>query len=140
MKKIVALALIAMMSLSLAACGNNTDNASDTTAQNTETSAPAENSASGESSAPAEESGSDASGTESSDAQTVTINMMGEDIEASVTINGDTFEASYAFKDNDVIAKGTVNDDGSLTVEEYTPDSVPEQYVQGAVDLIADEL
>lgn len=134
MKKIVAFALIAMMSLGLAACGSNSENNADPAAQNTETSAPAE------SSAPSEEPEADDSETESGDAQTVTINMMGNDIEASVVIDGDTFEASYSFNGNDVVATGTIAEDGTMTVGEYTPDSVPEQYVQGAIDLIADEL
>lgn len=134
MKKIVAFALIAMMSLGLTACGSNSENNADPAAQNTETSAPAE------SSAPSEEPEADDSGTESGDAQTVTINMMGNDIEASVVIDGDTFEASYSFNGNDVVATGTIAEDGTMTVGEYTPDSVPEQYVQGAIDLIADEL
>ena len=65
---------------------------------------------------------------------------MGTDTSVTLTISGDTFEASYSFNGNDVVAKGIVGEDGALTVTESTPSTVPAQYVQGAIDLVADEL
>ena len=69
----------------------------------------------------------------------ITINLMGSDVPVEMAINGDgTFTAKYAFNGNDVVANGTMAEDGSLTLTDHTPETVPAQYVQGALDLVAE--
>lgn len=65
---------------------------------------------------------------------------MGNDVVATVTIADGKFEASYSFNGNDVIAKGSIAEDGTMTLEEHTPETVPAEYVQAALTSIADEL
>ena len=139
MKKLFVFALIAVMSLGLVARGGK-DNADADTNSNTpeavtaesEDATPEETAALEETTAPKE----DAAG----ETKEVTINLMGNDVPATVTITDGTFEASYSFNGNDVVAKGSVSEDGTMTVEEYTPDTIPAEYVQAAVTSIADEL
>ncbi len=124
MKKIMITVIAVMMLLSLAACGN-----------------------SGGSSAPAP--GNDNAGGAASSAviapsaagaEDLTINLLGEDVPVKLELGDGTFTAAYSFNGNDVVANGTIDASGMMTVTDYTPEDVPEMYVQGAIDLIAEEI
>ena len=126
MKKVLALFLTAGLIIGLTACGSSasSDNGG---------AAPAANSGSSSQAAPS--GGSDTA----SGSQSITINLLGEDVPVELSLPGDgSFTAAYSFNGNDVKASGTIDDKGMMTVESYTPEDVPEMYVQGAVDVIAE--
>lgn len=91
----------------------------------------------GESAGDSESAGEEAAETAG---EVIVINLMGTDVPVTLAIDGDTFTFAYSFNGNDVSGTGTIDGSGTMTVDTYTPDSVPAMYVQGAITELEDTL